>query len=119
MQFLRSSTKIARLILAWFLLTLGVAIASPIVHPQSMQIICSTVSGAQMLVVDDNGEQATGSHHSLDCPLCLSIITPPAVDIQVTAQAQPLGRAVQPIVAARLAAIVGAPLPPRGPPASV
>lgn len=101
------------------MLTLGVAVASPVMQPQTLEMICTSGGVMQMVVIDDEGPVKAGPHHALDCPLCLVAAAPPlhlAVDF---AQPQPLGLAVQPLVAARIAALVGAPLPARGPPARV
>lgn len=119
MQILRNSISLARLVMAWFVLTLGIAVASPIVNPQSLQMLCSANGSMKMIVVDDNGQQVLANgQHGLDCPLCLSITAPPPQQgTPFLAQPQPLGRALQPVVSARIAAIAGASLPPRGPPA--
>lgn len=117
MHMLRTSSILARLILAWFVLTVGAAIASPIVHPQAMELICTTGSSVKLVVV---GEEATpAGHHMLDCPLCLHF-SAPAPHIQAVVQPrQPLAHALLPAVAATIAVLAGAPLPPRGPPALV
>ncbi|MNY74124.1 hypothetical protein D3C86_2130770 [compost metagenome] len=74
----------------------------------------------QMVVMGDDGPVKAGPHHSLDCPLCLVVTAPPVHDLAADfAQPQPLGLALRPVVAARIAALVGAPLPARGPPARV
>ncbi|PIF90716.1 hypothetical protein CLU86_1605 [Acidovorax sp. 62] len=118
MQRLRSLSLLARLILAWFVLTVGVAIASPIVHPQTMELVCTTGGAAKLVVLDDDGEQATTAlHHTLDCPLCLQFSAPAALDQAAVVHPEPLAHALQKAVAATMAALVGAPLPPRGPPA--
>lgn len=116
MQTLRNAVSLSRLVLAWFVLTLGVAVASPMVRPHAMELVC-TSGGAIQLVAVDSGEEASASApHALDCPLCLAATLPPAQRMQASTQPQPLGRALHPIVSARIAALVGAPLPPRGPP---
>lgn len=120
MHTLRTSSRLARLILAWFMLTIGAAIASPIVHPQALQLVCTTGSAMKLVAVGDDGDDATPpGHHTLDCPLCLHFSAPaPQVQTVVEPQ-QPLAHALLPAVRATIAALVGAPLPPRGPPAFV
>lgn len=49
LNILRNSPWLARLALLWFALTLGVAVASPIVHPQEELVIC-TGSGMQKVL---------------------------------------------------------------------
>lgn len=124
MQALRTSSMLARLILAWFMLTVGAAIASPIVHPQAMELVCSTGGGgAKLVAVGSSAEDpaaAPSGHHALDCPLCLHFSAPPPQAQPVPmVHPQPLAHALRPAVAATLAALSGAPLPPRGPPAVV
>ena len=117
MQSLRNSISLARLVMVWFALTLGISVASPFVSPQTLEMICSASGGMKMIVVGDDGQQATANgQHALDCPLCLGIAAPPPPTAQHVATPQPLGLALQPIVSARIAAFGGASLPPRGPP---
>ena len=120
MHRFRSALWLTRLILAWFALSVGAAMAAPLVHPQAMDIICTT-SGEMKLVpmgttLDD---EATPPHqHQLDCPLCMPVYTPPPARHFDFCPPQPLAYALQPYVAAHLAALVGAPMPARGPPHS-
>lgn len=120
MHLLRTSSMLARLILAWFVLTLGAAIASPLVRPQALELVCTTGSTAKLVVLGDGSPDAPSAPHGLDCPLCLHFGTPPSqAQSLAVVHPQPLAHALPPIVAATLAAIAGAPLPPRGPPAFV
>ena len=112
MQRLRQARFLARLVLAWFALALGVAIASPVVQPKSTQLVCS---GGEMklVVLGDPGEPATS--HTLDCPLCAPFVAPPPV-VAFTGVQTGLAYVLQTIPAAQLAARTAAPLPARGPP---
>jgi hypothetical protein len=116
MHTLLTSFMLARLILAWFVLTLGVAVASPIVHPQAMEIVCSAGDSMKVVLVGDDGDPVEIGQHTLDCSLCLAATLPLAHPRVALGNPQPLAHALEPIVAARIAALVGAPLPPRGPP---
>lgn len=116
---MRNSLSLTRLVLAWFMLTLSIAMASPIVHPKAIEVVCTSSGSMQVIMLDEDGQAAPGLHHSLDCPLCLTITTPPSYSSPHLEQPQPLGLALQPVVSARIAALVGAPLPPRGPPTLV
>lgn len=120
MHALRTSSLLARLILAWFVLTVGAAIASPIVHPQALQVVCTTGSTAKLVVVvgEDGGATELGQH-TLDCAMCLGASAPPPPAQQHALRHEPLAHALTPPVAATIAAIVGAPLPARGPPTSL
>jgi hypothetical protein len=115
MQALRRARFLARLVLAWFALSLGVAIASPLVKPSNIELVCSG-SGAMKLLVKGEGDSKTTSH-TLDCPLCAGLAAPPPVASLHIPFAPLLGHAVQPIPSARIAALTAAPLPARGPPA--
>lgn len=121
MQFLRSARFLARLVLAWFVLALGVAVAAPMVQPQSMELICST-GGAMKLIVksaasQDPADSGEVRGHTLDCPLCATALMAPPIEVpMVSVQPSSLSHALQPVEAARIAGRVAAPLPPRGPP---
>lgn len=116
MQALRSSSTLARLVLVWFALALGSAIASPIVHPKAMEIVCSAEGLVKIVVTSDDGQTLEMGQHTLDCALCLPVSAPPPSATFSAKLPQPLAHALRPVVAARLAALVGAPLPARGPP---
>lgn len=117
-RLLRPGTGLVRLVMLWFMLSLGVAAASPLVHPQSMELICSTGGVVKIVVQTDDGVQELGATH-WDCSLCLLGGAPPASSKAPLAMPLPLGHALQSIPAARLAAATAAPLPARGPPALV
>lgn len=115
MHTLRQFQLLARLVLAWFVLALGVAVAAPLVQPQALELVCSSVGAVKLVKVGDDGSAAAS--HLLDCPLCLtSSAPPPAVQVQVEPP-QPLAHALRPIPAAHIAGRTAAPLPARGPPA--
>lgn len=121
MHMFRTSLLLARLILAWFVLTVGVAIASTIIHPPSLELVCSTGGTAKLVQMDafdgESGATDVRHHHTLDCPACLHLTAPPPPDYPgLNNRQQALAHALQPTLAAIIAALVGAPLPPRGPP---
>lgn len=116
MQTLRRAHTLARFALVWFALSIGVAIASPIVKPQAMELICSASGAMKVLVKTDDGAKEL-SGHTLDCPLCASLSAPPPVVRLAAEPAQPLAHVLQPIAAAHIAALTAAPMPARGPPA--
>jgi hypothetical protein len=117
MQALRHISCLGRLVLLWFVLSLGVAVAAPLVHPQTMELVCSSAGAVKVVVKTDDGARELGASH-LDCPLCaLTGAPPPPAQAPRFEHPLPLGHALQPIPAARLAAATAAPLPARGPPA--
>jgi hypothetical protein len=115
MQTLRHSLYLARFVLVWFALSVGVAIASPIVQPHGMDLVC-TSAGSMKLVVQSDDEGVAASAQTMDCPLCVTITAPPSEFNTTLTQPSPLAHAVQPIAAAHIAAITAPPLPSRGPP---
>jgi hypothetical protein len=106
----------ARFVLLWFALSLGVAIASPLIKPQAMELICTSAGATKLLVKTDEGVKEV-SGHTLECPLCATLSAPPPVAHLTAEPAQPLGYVLQSIPAAHVAARTAAPLPARGPPA--
>lgn len=118
MQFLRTTKPLARFVLLWFVLSLGVAIASPWVNPKPLQLVCSVAGVAKLVAVSDDGAPAQLAH-ALDCPLCMGSGAPPppvqgvTAPLRATADGKPLfGSHHRPRHAA-------APFPARGPPTSV
>ena len=115
MQTLRNTPYIARLVLVWVALFVGVLAASPLVKPADIQLVCSASGGFKLSVVgEDLGDSPlAGDQH---CPLCQTVgATPwPLPDFQF--RPQPLAHALRPVVAARLAWVTAPPLPSRGPP---
>ncbi|WP_137892014.1 DUF2946 domain-containing protein [Ramlibacter sp. 2FC] len=115
MQTLRSARLLARLVLVWFALALGAAIASPLVQPQSLELVCSG-AGSMKLVLKPGDGEAPASALTLDCPLCANLGAPPPLARGGAEPAQPLAHVLQAIPAAHIAWLTAAPLPARGPP---
>ncbi len=116
MNHLRLHRHLARLILAWFVLALGVAVASPLVHPKPMQLVCSGTGGAK-LVAPAADDQGTPSGHSLDCPLCLVLDAPPAPVWGAGVHDRPLSHVNPSFSTVHVAAQAITTLSARGPPA--
>jgi hypothetical protein len=115
MQALRSARRLAQLLLALFVLVVGIAAAAPAVQPERLEMVCSGGSVKLMLVAAAEAEDKLPAL-GMDCPLCGAVSLPPvAASLPVV---QPLAHAVQSIPAARIAALTAAPLPARGPPTS-
>jgi hypothetical protein len=114
MQSLRNAKFITRLVLVWFALFLGSAIASTIVNPGNMQMVCT--SGGSMKLVDSDGKSDFKASANLDCPLCVAITTPPSAPQAYLENISLLSHALRPITAAHIASLTAPPLPSRGPP---
>ena len=69
MQTLRHAHFLARFVLVWFALAIGVAIASPIVNPQAIELICSGSGGAMKLLVksDDGARNCPATRWTAPC----------------------------------------------------
>lgn len=117
MQILRNAHLIARFVLVWFALSVGVAVASPLVKPQAMELICSSAGVMKVVFTTDDGGRDAASP-ALDCPLCAATSAPPPPFARLTAgPAQPPAYRLQVMAATPLAVLTAAPLPARGPPA--
>lgn len=121
-----SLPAMTRWVLAWFLLALGVATAAPLVHPQPWVLVCSASGMVALVAVQgdegaggDGAAAASGPHHTLDCALCLPGGAPPPAVAAVWATTPLRSHVLLPVEAARIAALVGAPLPARGPPTAM
>lgn len=122
MQWLRSTRSLTHLALVWFVLAFGAAVASPLIKPEALTLVCSANGGMKLLASSPYGEdqttgQASQSGHALDCPLCLALDVPLVFASLFAPFESPLAPQLQPTVVAHLAVVAGAPLPPRGPPA--
>lgn len=113
---LRNSPWLVRLALLWFAMTLGVAVASPMVSGDHQVMVCSA-GGMVKIVLHDDGTTSTAPT-ALDCPLCATGGAPAPLAACVPEPVQPLGHVLQSIPAARIATLTAAPLPARGPPAA-
>lgn len=109
-------------VLLSFLATVAVSLLGPMVRPVSFALLCSA-SGHRLVVVDANhdvqGPVGSTTRHdagTAHCPLCSPAAPPPAFVARDFAPVTPLSHVQESIPAARLASLVGAPLPARGPP---
>lgn len=116
MQTLRQAHFLARLVLVWFALALGAAIASPIVKPQAIELVCASGGAMKLIVKSDDGSQASSSH-TLDCPLCATVGAPPPLARPAATLPDVFTHVLLPAAAAHIAGRTAAPLPARGPPA--
>lgn len=117
MHALRTSSQLARLVLAWFVLAMGVAVLSPVLHPQAMELVCSDAGRMKLVAVGTDGDAAPAGHHTLDCAACLAVLPPPQASRTALPQTLPASLADARFATAAVGVPAGAPLPPRGPPA--
>ena len=105
------SSALLRLVLACYLLVLGVAGASPLMYPQRMEMVCHGDGAMTLVAVDHDAAQ-----HTLDCALCLAASLPAPPPQMARSATQPLAPAPALRHTAQVAARSGARFPPRGPP---
>jgi hypothetical protein len=115
MEKIRSSKLIARFVLVWFVLFVGSSIASTLVKPTDMQMVCSGAGTMKLIDTSDKDTNKNVVKH-LDCPLCLTIVSPPTYSSFTLPVPSPLSLALHPIIAAHIASLTAPPLPSRGPP---
>ena len=113
MHALRDTAFLARLVLAWFALFLGVAMAAPVIHPHVTEVVCSAGGAVKMLLKGDPAH--TAGAHAMDCPLCAPSGAPLAASAGWTPALAPRP-AVPSVFAARVGARTHPIAPARGPP---
>ena len=77
MKTLRSMARLRWWLLAWFALYLGAAMASPIIQPKALELVCSSAGVVKIVAHSTDGSEALGAV-GMDCPLCLLEGAPPA-----------------------------------------
>ena len=107
---------LARLVLVWFALFIGVAIASPIFNPTETKMVCSSAGGMKMVASGEEGADVKLAAN-MDCPLCAPVHVPLQSCNTPFDHASPLAHSLHPVAAALIAAHTAPPLPSPGPPA--
>lgn len=108
--------RAARFVLIWFALSVGVAIASPWVKPQSLLLVCSGASSKLLAASSDDGSTPDRGS-SLDCPACLFFGAPnPVAPIAAFVAVESTERVAPAVELAPVVLASAAPLPARGPP---
>jgi hypothetical protein len=77
LQRLRQATLLARFLLVGFVLSLSAAIASPLVNPQGLELICASNGVMKVLVKNADGSSTEVASRMLDCPMCATADAPP------------------------------------------
>lgn len=86
LQTLRNKLSLVRWMLVWFALSLGVAMASPMVNPQALTMVCSA-AGVVQLKIGSDGDAPQTPLNAMHCVLCLSMAAPPVAATAVVAPA--------------------------------
>ena len=118
LQSLRNAHRLTRFVLVWFALFVGAALASPLVKPEAVQLVCSAIGGVKLVQADATGEEVSGAElrTALDCPACLPLIAPPAAEVLAPLPAGNLSHVLQTLPAAQLASLLVQPWQARAPP---
>ncbi len=77
LQRLRQASLLARFMLVGFVLSLGAAIASPLINPQGVELICVSNGVMKVLVINAEGSSTEVESRMLDCPMCATVDAPP------------------------------------------
>ena len=115
MQSHRATRTLRLWVLAFFVMALGAAVASPLLQPRSMELVCTGTGSARLVMKTVDGLVAADAA-GMDCPLCLAPNTPPSA--QPAAPALAAAPAFQPCFDTQFSARGGAALgpPARAPP---
>jgi len=107
---------LARLVLAWFALHVGIGVAAPVLQPQAgLQAICT---GGVLKLLPGSGDEGDAKLASMACPLCgPAIAPPPVIVLPRVLPAAPAPVQEQALTAAAHDEFV--PPPARGPPAGI
>lgn len=117
MNPLRHAHRLARFMLAWFALSLAVAVASPLVHPQQVELLCSAGGQVKAVVHTASGDTLELGAGHLDCPLCIPAGAPGPLPLLALAEPAP-SFVLDLTVAAAPAAATALPWQARAPPSS-
>ena len=115
MQTLRRAHWITRLVLVWFALFIGAAVASPLVQQDQTQMVCSAMGGMKMVNPDTGDDASPTVKVGMDCPLCMPMAAPAPAVLALPALGG-LAYALHPLESARLASLIGPPWQARAPP---
>lgn len=117
MSVFRQCRAFTRFVLVWFVLALGTAAATPLVQPQSLQLVCSSTGMSVFVSIDQDGNAQVGAGLA-QCPLCIVAGAPPPWQPPPSVAQLPPVPPLDITVLARTASRTAPPLPARGPPAN-
>jgi hypothetical protein len=105
----------ARKVLLWLLLAFAAAIASPLVQPRSIELLCTGTGSVKLLVGSaDDADSSAGM--APDCALCAQASLPVEQHAFSPAISLPRVPALRATALLRTALQAAPPLPARGPP---
>jgi hypothetical protein len=113
-QTLRKTRALVLGVAAWFVLSIGLAVASPLVQPQAITVVCSA-SGSVVVNSVDSGSTPVG--HGLECVLCLPWTAPASTDVSSARMLSATDAALPSLSDSLVAFSATAPSSARGPPA--
>ena len=84
LQSLREARAIVRWMVVGFLLSIGVAVAAPVMNPQALTLVCSAAGSVKLVGDTPDGSAPSGTMvHGLDCVLCLPAGAPPVAQVDM------------------------------------
>jgi hypothetical protein len=110
--------RLARLVLVWYVLFVGVSVLASTLQPKTMDVVCSSMGLMKVLVHGEGGDAQVRA--SMDCPLCAHAMPalPPPTVAYLAHVPDARSHTVQRLPEAVLTARTAPPLPSRGPPVS-
>lgn len=91
----------ARFVLAWFVLFVSASVASPLIKPVDLQLVCSALGASRLVDREAAGtEDGVSRGLTLDCPSCLPGLVPgpaPSLGPWLTVVGPALASAVPPV----------------------
>jgi hypothetical protein len=107
--------QLTRWVVLWFVLSLGAAMASPLIAPKAVELVCSS-AGAMKLVAKSADGTVQQGNLTLDCALCALASAPPRAHQPALQIRSDLAYALQAIPQARVSSRLLTQPPARGPP---
>jgi hypothetical protein len=108
--------RLARFVLTWYVLFVGVSVLASTLQPKTMEVVCSSMGLMKLVVQGEGGDAQVRS--SMDCPLCAHAAPalPPPTVADLAHVPDAVSHIVQRLQEAVLIARTAPPLPSRGPP---
>ena len=112
----RTLRYLARLVMVWYVLFVGVSVLAATLRPQTVGVVCSSMGPMKVVVQSEGGDAQVRA--SMDCPLCAHATPalPPPTVANLAHVPDARSHIVQRLPEAVLTARTAPPLPSRGPP---